>query len=509
MIAPWRVIRDGTLAPFRAFEAALADPAGAQRSLLARILVANARTHFGRAHGFARIDSLEAYRAAVPIRGYDGFDEAIAEIATGAQDRLFADPLIAFERTGGTRSGGKLIPYGARALDGFAAAVQPMLHDLVRRHPGIAEGRLYASISPATRARETTAAGHAVGLGSDAAYLGALAEPFARLLAVPGEIGARTDVDAWRLETLIHLVEAADLSFVTIWSPSFFTTLIEALPVLAPRIAPRLTPAARARFETWLADAAGAGTATLWPRLTAISTWTDAGAAPFAARLSALCPQAALAPKGVIATEGAITVPIGPGPGAYPALTSSLVEFRDIETGACLLADALKPGASYDAILTTQGGLYRYDIGDRFRCLGIDYGCARLAFDGRAGVVSDMVGEKLDEGFVARVLAALDRPARLQAHPGPPPHYRLVLARAPTAGAPTPPDPEAIDRALAQNPQYAYARRIGQLGPVVSADAVLDPGAEAEARARAGHRLGDAKPAVLVAFDATAAARGN
>lgn len=493
MNAAWHDIRTGTRAARDAFTSALADPGGTQRSLLATIVETNAGTAFGRAHGFDRIDSYAAFRAAVPIRGYDGFAQAISEMAAGGGNGLFADPLIAFERTGGTTSGGKLIPYGPTALEGFAAAVLPMLHDLLTRHPKIAEGRLYASISPATRAPETTPSGIPVGLVSDAAYLGTLAGPFSRLLAVPGEVGAIADVDTWRIATLTHLVEAEDLSFVTVWSPSFFTALIEALPGFAHRILPRLTPGARARFERWLSDGPAAGTAMLWPHLAAISAWTEASSAPFAKRLAALCPQAAIAPKGVIATEGAITVPIGAGPGAWPALTSTFVEFRDPGTDTCHLADDLAPGALYDAILTTRGGLYRYDIGDRFRCVAVENGCARLVFEGRAGAVSDMVGEKLDEGLVARVLATLDGPARLEARAGSPPHYRLVLDPGATA-----PDLDALDRALGQNPQYAYARRMGQLGPLDAGHSARDHAAEAEARARSGHRLGDAKPAALV-----------
>jgi|GEM_PF-6859932 len=297
MIAPWREIQAGTEAAFRAFEAARAGPAGARRALLAEILKANTATEFGRGLGFGRIDSDEAYRATVPIRGYDGFATTISRMADGAGGRLFADPLIAFERTGGTMSGGNLIPYGAAQLNAFAAAVLPMLHDLVTRHPGVAEGRLYAAISPATRAPETTATCIPVGLVSDAAYLGALADPFARLLAVPDEVGAITDVETWRTRTLTDLVEADDLSFVTVWSPSFFTALIEALPGAADRVLPRLTPGARTRLEHWLAAGPEAGTSTLWPRLAAVSAWTDASSAPFANRLATLCPQAAIAPR--------------------------------------------------------------------------------------------------------------------------------------------------------------------------------------------------------------------
>ena len=188
-----------------------------------------------------------------------------------------------------------------------------------------------------------------------------------------------------------------------------------------------------------------------------------------------------------------MTVPIGDRPGAFPALLSTLVEFREAETGRCLLADQLDPGASYDAILTTPGGFYRYDIGDRFRCVDLESGCARLVFEGRADVVSDMVGEKLDEAFVARVLASIGAPARLEACAEPRPCYRLVLGTGRAR-----PDLAALDRALAANPQYAHARKLGQLGPLIAARERWDSAQEAETRARAGQRLGDVKPTVLV-----------
>lgn len=496
--AHWAEIRAGSAKAFRAFETARTAPDAAQRELLSRILAENAETAFGRTHGFDRIDSLEAYRAAVPIRRYDGFAAEIDRMAEGVPDRLFKGPLLAFERTGGTRSGGKRIPFGPAQLEAFAAAVLPMFHDLVVRHGSVSKGRLYASISPATRPTETTPGGHPVGLASDAAYLGPLAAPFAHLLAVPPDLGAIPDVDTWRVATLARLVEAGDLSFVTVWSPSFLTALIEALPGLADEIAPQLSGPARLRLERWLGADAGQGTAPLWPQLAAISAWTDASSAPFAARLATLCPQATIVPKGVIATEGPITVPTGDGPGAWPALTSTFIEFREPGTTRCHLASSLEPGGIYEVILTTRGGLYRYDIGDRFRCVAVQNGCPRLTFEGRAGVVSDMVGEKLEEGFVARALATLDTPARLEAVGGPAPHYRLVTARRARPG-----DLLALDTALAANPQYAYARRIGQLGPLQPGNTRYDPAAEAQARARAGQRLSDAKPAVLVPLTTT------
>lgn len=492
-MTPWEEIRRAAISPTAALEAALRDPAGQQRALLARLIAENAETDFGRAHGFGAIRSLDDYRAAVPRREADAFRPFVERIAAGERDVLSRDPVVAFEETGGTSAGAKLVPYGAAALAAFRAAVLPWLADLARRRPGVIAGRAHVTISPATRPPRVTAAGLPIGLASDAAYLGDdLVPAFLALLAVPPEVGRIADVDAWRIATLGALVEAEDLAFVSVWSPTHLHDLVAALPVVAEEVARGVTPAARRRLAAALAGD-GVDTTRLWPRLDTVSAWADAGSAVFAARLAALFPQARLEPKGLLATESAMTLPWGDGPGCVPALTSAVLEFADAD-GCCRLADDLAVGATYDLVITTPGGLWRYDIGDRVECVARDGAVPRLVFRGRGRLVGDLVGEKLDEAFVASVLARLAVPAVL---------VRRVERRGydlwldddtvdPVAAS------AVVEAGLRADPQYAHARDLGQLAPLV---ATRRPGFWAEralARAHAGGRLGDHKPTALL-----------
>ncbi|MCC0030887.1 MAG: GH3 auxin-responsive promoter family protein [Brucellaceae bacterium] len=487
----WELIRAAGVEPAARLDAALRAPQASQAALLAGIVERNAGTAFGRRHGFSNIRSVAEFRATVPVMTYEDHAADIEAAAHGEPNRLTADPVIAFERTGGTASGGKPVPYTARALAGFRAAVLPWLHDLCRLHPGIMDGTAYVSISPATRQAETTAGNIPIGLDSDAAYLGEeLAAPFAGLLAVPPDVGRIADVDAWRLETLAHLVADDRLTFVSVWSPTFFLALLDAIPVLAPALAPRLDADAARRLDAALSRDPSDATI-LWPRLCVVSCWADAASSPYAARLRAMLPQAVLQPKGLLATEAAMTVPYGAGPGSVPALTSCFLEFRDAG-GSLHLAGELTEGDSYDIIATTEGGFYRYDIGDRVRCIAKSGPMERMVFEGRAGTVSDMVGEKLDEPFVARLLSALDTPAMLVARPEPSPRYELRVD-----GLIAPAMADALEAALCANPQYAYARRMNQLGPL---RIVADPGLtarEVAASAAGGQRIGDIKPPCL------------
>lgn len=492
-MSPWDRLRAAAVSPAVALEAALGDPGGAQRRLLAALVARHATTEFGRSHRFAEIDGLDAFRAAVPVRPPDAFGEWIARMAAGETGILTVDRPVAYEETGGTSAGAKLLPLTPAALAAFRAAVLPWLGDLARRRPGVTRGPAYVTISPATRSARTTPDGTPIGL-SDAAYLGAdLAEAFVALLAVPPEVARLADVDDWRRATLARLIEAEDVAFVSVWSPTFFLDLVDALPREAEHLASVLSPPARRRIARALSTST-LDTTTLWPRLDTISCWADGPSAPHARRLADRCPQAWIEPKGLLATESAITLPFGDDDeGRVPALTSAVIEFVDVN-GGVHLADELERGATYEVVLTTPGGLWRWAIGDRVVCVGHRGATPRLVFLGRSGLVGDLVGEKLDEAFVAGVLARLDRPAALVAHADPP-RWELWIDAIDI-------DPEAaareIDAALRADPQWAHARDLGQLPPLVGRSKPGFVAARAEARARAGRRLGVEKPAAIV-----------
>jgi hypothetical protein len=488
------------------FRAACAAPRAAQLRLLRRILCDNAACEFGRAHGFDRIDSLADFRERVPIRRYDEIRPWIEATAEGACAVLTAAPVVAFEETGGSVGGAKLIPYTAAALCAFRAAVLPWLADLARRRPAAVAGRAYVAVSPATRPPRATAGGVPIGLSSEGTYLGDdLAPAVAAISAVPGGVSCLRDVPTWRFATLLHLLAAEDLSFVSVWSPTFLVGLVDALPALAADLVKALhdgtsaagstapNPARARLVETALARSP-IDCGSIWPRLDTISAWADGSSRSYAQRLAEMFPHAHVQPKGLLATEGAVTIPRGDE--RVPALTSALIELID-EDGIPHLCDELVVGATYRVVLTTPGGLYRYDLGDRVRCDRIVAGLPSLAFVGRADVTSDLVGEKLTEEFVAAVLSALDRPACLVARAAAKPFYAL-LVQSPAAGS-LAAMAEQLDRRLCGNPQYAYARAIGQLGPIQpqAADRLLDRFADVQMRR--GRRLADIKPPTLIA----------
>src|SRR5258706_1936556 len=117
----------GSAARFRAL---LPRAAETQKQRLLALLRRNAGTEFGRLHGFASIRDEDEYRARVPVASYEDLRPAIERMAAGEPDVLVSGRVIAFEETGGSTGGAKLIPFTAEALAAFRRALVPWLDAL-------------------------------------------------------------------------------------------------------------------------------------------------------------------------------------------------------------------------------------------------------------------------------------------------------------------------------------------------------------------------------------------
>lgn len=194
-----------------------------------------------------------------------------------------------------------------------------------------------------------------------------------------------------------------------------------------------------------------------WPELKIISCWAHGTSKPYAEELARRFPHARIEPKGLMSTECIVTVPgVGLNPYGY-------FEFEPA-------------GDAFEVIATTASGLYRYRTGDL-----VD---RNLEFIGRANTC-DLVGEKLTEPFVAKCLEHIPGIRFLK----PNCNGYLLYAEKPT-------DIDVIERNLCENPQYAYARKLGQLAPLRFIP--LDRNAYIHDQLARGTRLGDIKPLALV-----------
>ena len=81
-----------------------------QQAVLQYLLKQGSRTVFGKEHDFQNIKTHEHYKKAVPVRDYEAFIPYIDKIKDGGQNILWKGKPIYFAKTSGTTSGVKYIP---------------------------------------------------------------------------------------------------------------------------------------------------------------------------------------------------------------------------------------------------------------------------------------------------------------------------------------------------------------------------------------------------------------
>ena len=88
----------------------VSQPAQAQREVLADLLAAAENTAFGRDHGLAGGMDVADYQSAVPVRDYEGLKGYMDRAVAGEADVLWPGVPLYFCKTSGTTSGAKYIP---------------------------------------------------------------------------------------------------------------------------------------------------------------------------------------------------------------------------------------------------------------------------------------------------------------------------------------------------------------------------------------------------------------
>lgn len=444
------------------FEAAAADPQGAQVARLREIVERNRDTVFGREHDFQGISDFESFRQRVPIRGYAELEPYVDRMVAGERGVLVADDVVFFARTSGTTGRPKFIPVTASYLDEMRASRRVWSRAVIRAFPGLVQGHVLGMQSPGVDGH--TAGG--VPFGSITVALSGAADDqvASPLEGIPKSVYAVRDFDA---KYYLVLRAALDLriSLLAALNPSTLVLLCQRLNTWVDALAadldrgtvspPGEAPAevlaqmqARARPRPELGrllracrDQRGlVRPVDVWPTLCGVLTW-QGGAAPFyLARLRPYIGDLPVMDYGYAASEGAFSIPMAPGDGrGVAALTGHVLEFvPEAEHGRAdaraLTLGQLAVGRRYAVIITASSGLYRYDINDIVEVVGMYRGVPELRFVHKGGNMVSITGEKVGEAHVVEAMNAVLSGSGLEvsgflvtARLGAPPHYVLAV----------------------------------------------------------------------------------
>lgn len=519
------------------FERATKCVASAQSKLLTGILSANKESQYGAHYQFAKIHTARDFQNAIPVVQYADLFSWIERAANGEPAVLTEEPIRMFEPTSGTSGGEKLIPYTASLQKQFQRGIAAWIANLFSRRPAIRKGRAYWSLSPMISPGRKTTAGIPIGFADDNAYLGRFTQWMSRqLMVAPPDLAKLTDPLEFKHRTLFYLVAAGDLSLISIWNPTFFSTIVSDLENQWERICDdlrndsvsllRLSSRARAHRADHIENIMAAGgtlagkLSKLWPHLALVSCWSDGAANLALPELLSYLPHVEIQPKGLLATEAFVSFPLVDQEGAALAIESHFFEFSEMAYKGEManstaqsqpkLAHELERGYRYQVVVTTGGGLYRYRLQDEIEVVGFYGQCPLVRFIGKTDNTSDLVGEKLGEAHVRQLLENLFYKFRMEpdfAMLAPtstkPFRYRLYLQLKNSLAS-----VDFLQRfqaelqsLLEENPHYKYAIQLGQLAPLEVA--LLDPERGSAQQTyfatcgTDGKRLGNIKPTYL------------
>ncbi len=430
--------------------------------------------------GMPRPKNYVEFAQQLPLTRYKEWKPRVEAMRLG-QDRLINSPLVRFQPTSGSSESIKFIPYTKRFLDELDSAIGPWLSSMYRQYPGLKKGFHYWSVSWLPESQREVLKGE--NLNDDSALLDFSKRILSKYTqAVPSDVAFAAGADDALFATLCYMVAHADLSMISVWSPTFALQLLDNLQDWGAEIAqvlaqghwgkrtealkqvPIIASKSRACLLIKLLKAPQIDPAKLWPKLALVSSWDTAGAVVWAEQLRERLPHAGFEGKGLWATEGVVTFPYN---GHYPlAYQSHFYEFENLDTGAIVPCWELKLGDHVSPILSCGNGLMRYCMDDHLLVSDFYGGLPCFTFQGRRFGV-DLVGEKLDPSVATQVMQRLAeqtpvQPVSLLAvdTEGKAKPYYVALFEGQPANAPKATD---LDQQLRAHFHYELARDLGQL----------------------------------------------
>lgn len=427
-----------------------------QEEKLFRILNKNKNSVYGKKYKFGEIDSVEEFRAKLPITTYEDYAEYIDRIKKGEKQILTEEKVIMFEPTSGSTAATKLIPYTKSLKEEFQCGIKSWIYSLYNDYKGLKYGKSYWSVTPALSKKGVTECGIPVGFEEDSEYLGGAGKKLIEyLFAVPSRVSKIEDIDEFYMETVCTLLMCKELKLISVWHPTYLILMVEFIKKNREKVLEKIKLEDFKRAgETENALNSG-DYSKVWKNLKVISCWCDGNSMDYISQLKEIFKGVEIQPKGLISTEGFITFPLKGRDGAVLSVYSHFFEFFSLKDEKVYTATELKKGEEYIVIITTSGGFYRYNTNDIVEVTGFERGIALLKFKGKNDLVSDYFGEKISEQFIKEVMKSYGVKDEFYMVAFEVNRYVFYIEGEIEA--------EGIDEKLRENFHYDYCRKLGQL----------------------------------------------
>jgi GH3 auxin-responsive promoter len=492
----------------RAFHEQTRRAGDVQRELLLRRIARHADSQFGRDHHFSEIRSPEDFRRRVPVAGYDRHEPYIDRVRNGEPGALFGQgtEVLMFAMTSGTTNRPKTIPVTREALGDYREGWMIWGIEAFDAHHEMLRDGLRPILQIASDWRESfSAAGIPCG-----AITGLTAHMQNRLVrtqyCMPAVASRIKDIES-KYYTALRCSIHRNLGTIIAANPSTILaiarlgdrekqTLIRDLADgtldgrwdIPADIRRQLHHKIRRRRRKVAESLDRIATETgrllpkdYWPGLQFLSNWMGGTMRAYLRGYPEYFGETPVRDVGLIASEGRMTIPIEDGTAAGVLdIRHHYFEFIPEEQGdsseaECVESTDLIEGRNYFIVMTTAGGLYRYNISDLVRCVGYHGRAPLLEFLNKGAHYSSLTGEKISEHQVVAAVEEAQRAARVRLSSylvapvwDDPPYYVLLVEEGDLAqGGASETLRVAVERELRrQNVEYVCKRDSLRLGPV-------------------------------------------
>ncbi|MDE0455135.1 MAG: GH3 auxin-responsive promoter family protein [Gammaproteobacteria bacterium] len=423
---------------------ATGNPRTAQNALLRRILLTNANTHFGARHNFRQIRDPGAYRKAVPTKTYEDLRKYVEVQDRTGQPYLTAERPVYYHRTSGTLGSAKDIPVTSAGLRRVRETQQLFAYSVARGTRAF-EGQVLGITGQAVEGLMPS--GLPYGSASGLLYK-RMSKLVRRKYVLPPEVADIPDYDLRYFAIAAFALAERNVTGIGTANPSTLVRILDLiqsdpealiesvhegrLPHGADLPGESMLSPDRGRareLERLLAVKGVLDYAAIWPNLKGIMTWTGGSCSVPLRQLAGSIPAGtSIIELGYIASEFQGTVNINAAENVcVPTLLDNFFEFvergtREAGSADFLLLDELEEGGEYYVFVTTQDGLYRYDMNDIVRVTRMLNATPCLEFVQKGKGVTSITGEKLYEK------QALDAVMAATARLGVSPKFFVMLA---------------------------------------------------------------------------------
>ncbi|WP_201352601.1 GH3 auxin-responsive promoter family protein [Hydrogenimonas urashimensis] len=394
------------------------DAESLQRQVLHDILSYSKETEIGRKLGFGEMEDIATYRRRVPLSSWEDVAPYAKRLEKGENDLLFPGRPPYFICTSGTTGGVKIIPESQRGQSIKSLTGRLRIEAIARHVPKMMKGKLFPLVNHAVEG--VTPGGIPYGSASGITLVTA-PETIRKMIAFPmavldidysnridyilmrfavaedvraifgnnaGRIAQLLKVAQQEAEAIIEDIENGTLRGIETLSAKAREALESVM---------RPDPATAERLRRFLVKEGTFAPSHYWPNLRVIACWLSGSVGRYVSSLRPLVDaDVRFFDVGYGATEGKFNIPLAPETPSGPlAIHAAFYEFRIPGTDTCLLAHEVEENESYELVITTYSGLYRYTMGDLVRVTGFTGSTPHILFEQKVGDMLNLCGEKV------------------------------------------------------------------------------------------------------------------